>query len=81
MSKDNKSIVYLVIGIIFLVYGLEQYLANIFFQIPPLLKGVFNWTVSFIFILLGLYLINKGYDGLKKKDKTPKEDMKKDLEE
>ena len=38
------------------LYGLEQYLANIFLNIKPLIPGIMNWTLTVCIILFGLYL-------------------------
>jgi hypothetical protein len=65
MPKDTVSIVYLAIGIILFIFGLEQYLANIFFNLPFVIGGMFDWIITLILIIIGLYWIYKGFMDIK----------------
>jgi hypothetical protein len=61
MVEKNILIVYLIIGILFFIYGIEQLLGHLLFQIPVII----SWWIGFISILFGLCLICRGIDLLK----------------
>ena len=52
----TRQTIYRVVGVIMVLYGIEQYLANIFLGIKPLIPGIMNWTLTVCIILFGLYL-------------------------
>jgi hypothetical protein len=56
MKKKNIVILYLLLGLFILIYGLEQLLGYLLFQIPIIL----SWWIGFFSILFGLCLICRG---------------------
>jgi len=66
MPKDTISILYLTIGFILFIFGLEQYFANIFYNLPFVIWGMFDWIITLILLMIGLYWIYKGYRDFKR---------------
>ncbi len=66
MQKDGISVLYLVVGIILFVFSLEQYFAFFLFDMPFVIWGMFDWIITLILLIVGLYWIYKGYIDIKR---------------
>jgi hypothetical protein len=65
MIEKKISIYYLIIGLILLAYGIEQFIGYQLFKIPINI----SWWISFISILFGLCLIFRSFNLYKKNNK------------